>query len=77
MYKHSRLRNKFWKGPSKENELLFETKEVSRYGESALIFFKDVTKKDLIANKLFWNFVRAFLSNKNGQAQHDIMFSVF
>ena len=37
------------------------------------LYFQDVTKKSLVTNKSFWNFVKPFLNNKSGHSQNDIM----
>ena len=37
------------------------------------LYFQDVTKKSLVRNKSFWNFVKPFLNNKSGHSQNDIM----
>ena len=76
IYKRSRLRNKFWKDPSKENELLFKTQRnkcVSLRRKSIKSYCQDVPKKGLITNKPFWNFVKPFLTNKSCHTQNDIM----
>ena len=36
-------------------------------------YFQDVTKKGLVTNKSFWNFVKPFLTNESCHAQSDIM----
>ena len=51
IYKQSRFRNKFWKDPSKENELLFKTQRneyVSLRRSCIKSYFQDVTKKALV-----------------------------
>ena len=76
IYKRSRLRKKFWKNPSKENELLFKTQRskcVSLRRKCIKSYFRDVTKKGLFTNKSFWNFVKPFLTNKSCHTQNDIM----
>ena len=76
IYKRSRLRNKFWKDPSKENELLFKTQRnkcLSMRRKCIKSYFQDVTKKGLVTNKSFWNFVKPFLTNKSCHTQNDIM----
>ena len=74
IYKRSRLRNKFWKDRSQENELLFETKGnkcVSLRRKCIKSYVQDVTKKGLVTNKSFWNFVKSFLTNKTCHSQND------
>ena len=76
IYKRSSLRNTFWKDPSKENELLFKTQRnkcVSLRRKCIKSYFQDVTKKGLVTNKSFWNFVKPFLTNKSCHTQNDIM----
>ena len=76
IYKQSRFRNKFWKDPSKENELLFKTQRnkcVSLLTKCIKSYFQDVTKKGLVTNKSFWSFVKPFLTNKSCHTQNDIM----
>ena len=61
IYKQSRLRNKFWKDPSKENEVLFKTQRnkcVSLQRECTKLYFQNVMKKGLVTNKSFWSFVK-------------------
>ena len=68
LYKRSRLRNKFWKGQSKENELSFKTQRnkcVSLRRKCIKSFFQDVTKEGLVTNRSFWSFVKPFLTNKS------------
>ena len=36
-------------------------------------YFQDVTKKDLVTNMSFWNFVKPFLTSKSCHAQNDIV----
>ena len=70
------MRNKFWKGPSKENEFLFKTQRkkcVSLQRKCIKSYFQDVTKKGLFTNKSFWSFVKPFLTNKSCHTQNDIM----
>ena len=74
--KRSSLRNKFWKDPSKENEILFKTQRnkcVSLRRKCIKSYFQDVTKKGLVTNKSFWNFIKLFLANKSCHTQNDIM----
>ena len=76
IYKRSRLRNKFLKDPAKENELLFKTqrsKYLSLRRKCIKSCFQDVTKKGLVTNKSFWNFVKPFLTYKSCNTQNDIM----
>ena len=65
IYKRARLRNKFWK--DKENELLFKTQRnkcVSLRRKCIKSYFQDVSKKGLVTNKSFWNFIKPFLTTK-------------
>ena len=76
IYKRSRLRNKFLKDPAKENELLFKTqrsKYLSLRRKCIKSYFQDVTKKGLVTNKSFWNFVKPFLTDKSCDTQNDVM----
>ena len=76
IYKRSRLRNKFLKDPAKENELLFKTQRskcVSLRRKCIKSYFQDVTKKGLVTNKPFWNFVKPFLTYKSCNTHNDIM----
>ena len=76
IYKRSRLRNEFWKDPSKENENLFKTQRnkcVSLRRKNIKSYFQHLTKKDLVTNKSFWNFVKPFLTNNSCHTQNDIM----
>ena len=71
----SRLRNKFCKSPSKENEALHKkqpNKCVSLKRKSIKKYFNDITNYgiSLIATyKNFWNLIKSFLTNK-GQLNH-------
>ena len=56
MYKRSCLRNKFWKDPSKENDLLLKTqrkKYLSLRKKCIKSCFQDVNKKGFVTNKSF------------------------
>ena len=55
IYKRSRLRNKFWKDPSKENELLLRPKETnaSHCGKSALNNTFKMLLKRVLSQKPF------------------------
>ena len=36
-------------------------------------YFQNVTKKGLVTNKSFWNFIKPFLTNKSCHTQNDII----
>ena len=46
-------------------------KFVSQRGKSIKSYFQDVTKKGLVTNMSFWNFVKLFLTNKSCHTQND------
>ena len=67
MYKRNRLRNKFWKDLSKENELSFKTQRNKCFSlriKWIKSYFQDVPKKGLVTSTSFWSFVKKLLHTK-------------
>ena len=76
IYTRSRLRNKFCKSPSKENEALYKkqrNKCVSLRRKSIKKYFNDITNYGIATNKNFWNLIKPFLTNKGHLNHQDIM----
>ena len=76
IYKRSRLRNNFYKSPSKENEALYKkqrNKCVSLRRKSLKKYFNDITNYEIVTNKSFWNLIKPFLTNKGHLNLQDIM----
>ena len=76
IYTRSRLRNKFCKSPSNENEALYKitrNKCVSLRRKSIKKYFNDITNYGIATNKNFWNRRKPFLTNKGHLNQQDIM----
>ena len=75
IYTRTRLKNKYNKNPTKENELKFKrqrNKCVSLRKKAIKQHFKQATENGLISNRAFWNLVKPFLSNRGGLAGSDI-----
>ena len=76
IYARSRLRNKFYKNPSEENErkckrqwslcLSFRRKAIKQY-------FSNITSEGIVTNKGFWKRIKLFLTNKGCIENSDIM----
>ena len=75
IYTRTRLKKKFNKNPTKENENNFKrqrNKCVSLRRKAIKQHFKKATENGLVSNLAFWNLVKPFLSNKGGLASSDI-----
>ena len=75
IYTRTRLKKKFKKNPTKENENNFKrqrNKCVSLRRKAIKQHFKKATENGLVSNRAFWNLVKPFLSNKGGLASNDI-----
>ena len=75
IYTRTRLKKKFKKNPTKENENNFKrqrNKCVSLRRKAIKQHFKKVTENGLVSNRAFWNLVKPFLSNNGGLASNDI-----
>ena len=71
----NRLKKKFNKNPTKENENNFKrqrNKCVSLRRKAIKQHLKKATENGLVSNRAFWNLVKPFLSNKGGLASNDI-----
>ena len=67
IYARSRLRNKFSKNPSEENERKYKRQRNLRVclrHKAIKQYFFDVTSKGIVTNKEFWKTIRPFLANK-------------
>ena len=67
IYARSRLRNKFSKNPSEENERKYKRQRnlcVCLRHKAIKQYFFDVTSKGIVTNKEFWKTIRPFLTNK-------------
>ena len=75
IYTRTRLKNKYWRDPSTENELAFKKQRnlcVSIRRKSITNYLNKFTDKGLEANKLFWKFIKPFLTNKSTLTDCDI-----
>ena len=76
IYTRSRLRNKYWKNPTSENELRYKqqrNKSVSLRKKSMNLYLDKLTVDGIVTNKSFWKFIKPFLKNKSCHVQNDIM----
>ena len=76
IYTRSRLRNKYWKNPTSENELRYKqqrNKCVSLRKKSMKLYLNKSAADGIVTNKSFWKFIKPFLKNKSCHAQNDIM----
>ena len=67
IYTKTRLKNKYWRDPSRENELAYKKQRnlcVSIRRKSITNYLNKFTDKDLETNKSFWEFIKPFLTNK-------------
>ena len=75
IYTRSRLKNRFNKNPTKENEASYKkqrNKCVSLRKKAIKIHFKKATKYGIMDSQAFWKLVKPFLSNKGGLEGSDI-----
>ena len=75
MYNKSRLRNKFCKLPTKENEKLYK-KQNNKYLnhiKSIRSYFNKLPKGNIATNRNFWKIIKTFRSNKGNIGNADIM----
>ena len=75
IYTKTRLKKKFNKNPTEENESNFKrqrNKCVSLSRKAIKQHFKKATENGLVSNRAVWNLVKPFLSNKGGLASNDI-----
>ena len=67
IYTRTRLKNKYWRDPSRENELAYKKQSslyVSIRRKSITNYLNKFTHKGLETNKSFWKFIKPFLINK-------------
>ena len=67
IYTRSRLRNRYFKNPTKENETSYKkqrNKCVSLRRKSITQHFSKITSKGIMTNKQFWKTMKPFLTNK-------------
>ena len=76
IYNRSRLKNRQLKNPSTENRLNYKkqrNKCVSLRKKAMKTYFYTITNSGIISNKIFWNTVKPFITNKSGLTNNDIM----
>ena len=75
IYTRTRLKNKYWRDPSRENELAYRKQRnlcVSIRRKSITNYLNKFTDKGLETNKSFWKFIKPFLTNKGTLKDCDI-----
>ena len=60
IYTRTRLKNKYWRDPSKENELAYK----KQMWKSITNYLNKFSDKGLETNKSFWKFIKPFFTNK-------------
>ena len=75
IYTKTRLKNKYWRDPSRENELVYKKQRnlcllIRR--KSITNYLNKFTDKGLETNKSFWKFIKPFLANKGTLKDCDI-----
>ena len=76
IYNRIRLRRKFCKIPSEENQKLYKkqkSKCVAIREKSIRNYFNKVTNGNIATNRNFWKMIKLFLSNKGHLENVDIM----
>ena len=76
IYTRSRLRNRYFKNPTKENETSYKkqrNKCVSLRRKSITQHFSKITSKGIMTNKQFWKTMKPFLTNKGCLENNDII----
>ena len=76
-YTRTRLKNKYWRDPSRENELAYKKLCVSIKWKSIANYLnkftdKGFTDKGLETSKCFWKFIKPSLTNKGTLTDCDI-----
>ena len=74
--KPSRLENKYWRDPSRENKVAYKKQRnlcVSIRRKSITNYLNKFTNKGLETNKSFWKFIKPFLTNKGSLTDCDIL----
>ena len=67
IYTRSRLRNKFCKNPSEENERKYKRQRdlcVSLRRKAVKQYFSNITSKGIVTNKALWKTIKPFLKKK-------------
>ena len=67
IYNRSRLKNKFCKNETKENEEIYRkqrNKCVKLRKKSIKLYFSKITQNGIVTNKNFWKVIKPFLTNK-------------
>ena len=76
IYVRSRLRNKFRKNPSEENERKYKRQRnlcVSLRCKAIKQYFSNINCNGIVTNKEFWKTIRPFLTNKSCLEKSGIM----
>ena len=76
IYTRSRLRNRYFKNPTKENETSYKkqlNKCVSFRKKSITQHFSKITIKGIMTNKQFWKTMKPFLRNKGCLENNEII----
>ena len=76
IYNRSRLRNKFCKIPSEENEKLYKKQRnrcVAIRKKSIRNYFNKIANRNIVTNRNFWKIIKPLLSNKGHLENVDIM----
>ena len=76
IYTRSRLRNRYFKNPTKENETSYKNQRnkcVSLRRKSITQHFSKITSKGIMTNKQFWKTMKPFLTNKGCLENNDII----
>ena len=71
----TRLKNKYWRDPSRENELAYRKQRnlcVSRRRKSVTDYLNKFSAKGLETIESFWKFIKPFLNNKDTLTNCDI-----
>ena len=76
IYDRSRLRNRFCKTPTEENEKLYKkqrNKCVSIRKKSIRNYFNKIANENVVTNRNFWKIIKPFLTNKGHLENAEIM----
>ena len=75
IYTRTRLKNKYWREPSRENKLAYKKQRhlcISRRRKSITNYLNKFTDKGLETSKSIWKFIKPFLTNKGTLTDCDI-----
>ena len=67
IYDRSRLRNRFCKAPTEENEKLYKkqrNKCVSIRKKRIINYFNKIANENIVTNRNVWKIIKSFLTNK-------------